>query len=119
MADELPTPVEQYTLTLVAGSTLPPTAWEDFRRLLTPSEPQPDPAPDVEFAHRELPDEVAAQVLSGIVMIASANPRREAARAANPPPLEEHLRRVVKLAARIERIRNELRDLGCQLEIDI
>lgn len=115
--DEPLTAVELFVLVLVANGTLPPSAWDDFRRLLTPPEPLPDPAPGVEFAPRELPEPVAARVLNSIVRIAADNPRREAAAALQPP--DQRAQRAAAHAARVARVLGELRALGCRLDADV
>ncbi|MBA4062111.1 MAG: hypothetical protein C0501_00065 [Isosphaera sp.] len=119
MADEHPTPVELFLLILVANGVLPPAAWDDFRQFLAPPVPPPDPAPGVEFAPRELPEPVAAQVYAGISRIAADNPQREAERAKNPPAPDELVRRMAAHRAKLARLRRELNDLGGELHAEI
>lgn len=110
------TAVELYVLVLVANGTLPPEAWDYFRRLLTPPAPLPDPAPGVEFAPRELPEPVAARVLNSIVRIAADNPRREAEAVTRPP--DQRAARVAALEARVARVVGQIRGLDCRLDAD-
>lgn len=115
-------PVELYTMVLVASPDLPGEAWPDFLSLLVPPTPQPDPAPGVEFAPAEaveLPQPVREAVLAKVRELDADYRQREAKLAKDRPPADVRESEAALAAARVRRLVQDLRRLGCDLRAEL